>query len=159
VTAVILENMSRAEKPRVLLVDDNEPTCTLVTALLQREFLVEVAGDGVEAVERLKTGNYASVLLDLRLPQLDGFGVLQFLEENNPAMLRRVLVLTASVTRGELERARSHDICGIIAKPFDVETLLAAVKRCVGLDGTPLSTLIASGMILIIAEILHQRLM
>ena len=39
--------MSNAEKPSVLLVDDNEETCTLITAILHRDFRVETAGDGM----------------------------------------------------------------------------------------------------------------
>jgi len=110
--------MSRPEKPFVLLADDNEATCTLVTAILHREFVVEIAGDGGEALEKLKTGNYGAVLLDLRMPNVDGFGVLEFLKANRPEMMRNVIVLTAALSRGEIERVKSYDICGIIAKPL-----------------------------------------
>src|SRR6476659_559018 len=56
--------MSKVEKPHVLLADDNEATCTLLTALLQREFEVAIATDGNEAIERLRTRRYAALLLD-----------------------------------------------------------------------------------------------
>jgi CheY-like chemotaxis protein len=151
--------MSRVEKPQVLLVDDNEATCTLVTALLQREFTVEIASDGTEAVEHLKTKNYASILLDLRMPGLDGYGVLDFLHANTPETLRRVLVLTAALTEPELARVKKFDICGIIAKPFEVETLLGAVRSCAGMDQKPMGRyFFSNGMILLLAEVLRQRL-
>src|SRR4051812_6256142 len=50
--------MSRVEKPYVLLADDNEATCTLLTALLHRDFNVEAAFDGRETIERLRTRRY-----------------------------------------------------------------------------------------------------
>lgn len=151
--------MSRVEKPQVLLVDDNEATCTLVTALLQREFTVEIASDGTEAVEHLKTKKYASILLDLRMPGLDGYGVLEFLHATTPETLRRVLVLTASLTERELARVKRFDVCGIVAKPFEVETLLGAVRSCAGMDEKPIGRyFFSNGMILLLAEVLRQRL-
>src|SRR6266496_2281780 len=108
--------MSNAEKPSALLVDDNEATCTLMTALLHREFLVATAGDGLEAVEKMRTHQYAVVLLDLRMPQHDGFFVLDFLKANNPEMLKSVLVVTAMLNKREIDRANSYGICGIVTK-------------------------------------------
>jgi len=150
--------MSNAEKPSVLLVDDNQATCTLITAILHRDFSVETAGDGMEAIEKLRIKQYAVILLDLRMPQFDGFSVLDFLKANNPDMLRSVLIVTAVLTRKEIERAKSYGVCGIITKPFDVETLLEAVKQCVGDRGTLGPTVFCSPMILLIADLLRQRL-
>src|SRR3954466_10933478 len=120
--------MSNVEKPFVLLVDDNEATCTLITALLHRDFHVEVAGDGAEAIEKLRTVRYAAILLDLKMPPPDGFAVLDFLKEHSPKQLRNVLVVTTALRSGEVARAKSYDICAVIGKPFDVENLLEAVK-------------------------------
>jgi len=154
--------MSRIEKPYVLLADDNDATCTLITALLHREFNVEVAIDGREAIDRLRTRRYAALLLDLRMPQIDGFAVLDFLKEHQPEMLRNVLVVTAALTRRETERAESYGVCGVVPKPFEVEALLAAVKRCASLDeGSPLGPVLCSSgpMILLLADLLRQKLM
>ncbi len=153
--------MSSAEKPAVLLVDDNEATCTLITALLQREFAVDVAGDGLEAVEKLRIKQYGAILLDLRMPQHDGFSVLDFLKANNPQALRTVLVVTAVLTKKEIDRANAYGICGIISKPFDVETLLAAVKQCVSEgEGGSLGNVFCTStpMILLIADLLRGRM-
>src|SRR5580765_3277494 len=124
--------MPNTEKRAVLLVDDNKATRTLVIALLRREFCVETATDGTEAIEKLRTNQYAAVLLDLRMPQQDGFAVLEFLKTHAPERLRTVLVVTAVLTHNDVERAKSFGICGIVTKPFDVEDLLDAVKQCAG---------------------------
>jgi len=150
--------MSRVEKPHVLLADDNEATCTLLTALLHRDFSVETAFDGHEAIERLRTRRYTVLLLDLRMPRADGFAVLDFLAEHQPAMLPRVLVVTASVAARELQRAASYGLGGVVTKPFDVETLLGTVKRCAGIDGNALGPMLCSSgpVILLLADLLRQ---
>jgi len=131
--------MSRIEKPSVLLIDDNEPTRTLMTAVLHREFDVHAANDGFDALEQLKTRAFAAIVLDLRMPQLDGFGVLEFLQQQSPDALRRVLVVTAALSPRDVVRAGGFGIRSILPKPFDVEALLNGVRECAGSDGSRLS--------------------
>jgi two-component system response regulator PilR (NtrC family) len=151
--------MSMVEKPLVLLVDDNEATCTLLAAVLQREFATEVATDGYEAIEKLKTKQYEVTLLDIRMPQLDGYGVLDWLKEHRPEALRSVIIVTAALGERELTRAREYDVYGIIPKPFDIEVLLAAVKQCTTRDeGSPLGGFLRGTMILLLADLIQKRL-
>ena len=148
------------EKRTILLVDDNEATATLVTALLHRDFEVETARDGSEAIEKLKTSRYAAVLLDLRMPHTDGFGVLDFIRDNAPDVMKRVLVLTAALSPNEVARARGYEICGIVSKPFEVEELLARVKECAGREeGNGIGSVIYSstGVILLLADLIKGR--
>lgn len=145
------------DKPTVLLVEDNEATATLMTALLQRDFLIDVAADGREALEKLRTKHYAAVLLDLRMPHLDGYGVLDFLKANNPAVLPHVLIVTAAVMREDMERANEYGVCAVIGKPFDVEHLLSAVKHCAGTETVrPYGRIFSSSMILLLADMLRH---
>lgn len=154
--------MSRVEKPSVLLADDNEAICTLITALLHRDFNVEIALDGWEAIERLRTRRYAALLLDLRMPHMDGFAVLDFLKEQQPKVLAKVLIVTAALTRGEIERAASYGVGAIVPKPFEVETLIAAVKQCAATDeGSALGPVLCSSgpVLFLLADLLRQRLL
>jgi len=149
--------MSRIEKPYVLIVDDNEATCALMMALLQREFAVEMAGDGYQAIEQLKTRQYAAILLDLRMPQMDGFGVLEHLREHTPATLKHVIIVSAALHEREVERLRNYDVCGVIRKPFNVDVLLDTVKTCAGLAGGGFGNVLYSStpVILLIADLLR----
>jgi CheY-like chemotaxis protein len=145
------------EKPFVLLADDNEATCTLLTALLQGDFIVEVASDGREAIERLKSRQYAAVLLDLLMPFVDGYAVLDHLREERPELLSRVLIVTASLGAREMQKVSAFEVAGIIAKPFEVDALLNAVRRCAGLSGSSMrGPMISGGMLLLLAEMLKR---
>ncbi|HEY0371857.1 MAG TPA: response regulator [Thermoanaerobaculia bacterium] len=141
------------EKPRVLLADDNEATCTLIAALLHREFLVEIASDGQEAIEKLKSRRYAAILLDLLMPVVDGYGVLDFLVREQPSVLGRVLLVTAAVSTRDLERMRRYPVHALIPKPFEVDTLLSLVKQCADASTDPSfpGPLLAGGMLLMLA--------
>src|SRR5688572_6185021 len=66
---------------KILIVDDDDAVRNMVERVLRREhFDVESARDGFEAIEKLTRNDYATVLLDLMMPRVDGLGVLRFLE-------------------------------------------------------------------------------
>lgn len=138
------------EKPLVLVVDDVEETCILIRAILRHEFTVEVCNDGSEALEKLRSRRYAAILLDLKMPLLDGFEVLEQLSVSAPELLPRILIVTAALSRREIDRARGFGIHGIIAKPFDVEELLEAVKLCARQGGGEMRSTFDSGPALLI---------
>lgn len=148
------------ERARVLLVDDNEATLTLLRAIFQRQYTVEMATGGADAIDKLKVNQYAAVLLDLRMPVVDGFSVLEFLRSHNPEVLRRVIVLTASLTRGDMARVAAFERCRVIPKPFEIDELAEAVRQCAeepsGPRGGPI---ISTGMLFLLANIIRERLM
>lgn len=151
--------MLPTEKKRVLIVDDSDATCALMTAILHKDFGVDAVSDGSEAIDRIRTQNYAVILLDLRMPLVDGFGVLEYLSANHPALLSHVLVVTASLTQRELVRAKRYPICGVITKPFEVEVFLHSVRQCAGEpDGTPLTSVLCSSpaVLLLLADLLRK---
>lgn len=147
------------DKPRVLVADDNDAICTLLRALLQRDYDVEMVSDGAQAIDRIRTRSYAALIVDLLMPDVDGFSVLEYLRNDRPALLGHTIVLTAAVTEREIARARAFAVRDIIRKPFEVEVLLAAVRQCAGEpDGSRGTTaLLAGGMLLFIAEMLSGR--
>ena len=143
------------EKPFVLIAEDNEATCTLLIALLRNDFTVETARDGGEAIAKLTSRRYAAVLLDLLMPRSDGYDVLEFVKNERPEMLSRILVVTASLTAVQMQRVQAYAICGVIRKPFDVDVLLEAVKTCASDDGNgrTKAAFFPTGMILLLADL------
>ena len=116
---------------------------------------------GNEAIEKLRTNRYAAMLLDLRMPNTDGFAVLDFIKRHAPRMLRSVIVVTAALSAPEVARARTYEVCAIVSKPFDVDALLETVKQCAARDdaGPIGGVLYSSGpMIFLLADLLKQHL-
>jgi CheY-like chemotaxis protein len=144
------------EKPFVLLVDDNDATCTLITALLLGEFVVDVVHDGIEAIEKLKRRSYAAILLDLLRPSSDRYAVLDFLSAGDRDLLRRVIVITTPLSHNEMKRVGAYGVHGIVAKPLDVDNLVDTVKACAEKPGAPGfgGPLLSGGMLLLLAEVL-----
>lgn len=152
--------MASTEQPAVLLIDDNEATCVLIQAILHHEFTCEQVLDGAEAMEKLKTKRYAAILLDLKMPHVDGFGVLAFLRDHFPERLGSVLIVTASLMPKELKEVEAFKVCGVIRKPFHVEELLDSVKKCIyGSEGrgTGGGFYQSSAVLLLLADLLRSR--
>jgi DNA-binding response OmpR family regulator len=117
----------RLEK-RILIVDDDDPIrALLMTVLRRRGFAADCARNGVEALELLAVCRYSLVVLDLMMPRMNGYEVLDHVgampESNRPP----VLIVTAGLG------LRSFDpdfVVGVIQKPFDIELLVATVTGC-----------------------------
>ncbi|HET7219805.1 MAG TPA: HD domain-containing phosphohydrolase [Vicinamibacterales bacterium] len=121
------------ERARVLVVDDEETNRKLLTRLLSRDYSVETAPDGEEALALLERIDVDLVLLDVRLPGLDGFEVCARLKRLPRTRLVPVVLVTGL-------GAREHRIRGIhvgaddfLTKPFDAEELHARVASLVRL--------------------------
>jgi len=118
----------RSEK-RILIVDDDDAIRTLLmTVLRRRGFLADAARNGVEALEKIGTCRYALILLDLMMPQMDGYDVLGHLGTCPPGARPLVLVLTAGL---EPRPINTGLVIGMLRKPFDVELLIDTIAGCI----------------------------
>lgn len=113
---------------RILVVDDDDAIRALLSTVLRRRGLrVDTARNGAEAMTRLGECRYSLILLDLMMPLLSGYQVLEHLAEESASSRPMVLVLTAGL------EPRSFDstfVIGTIHKPFDVELLVDTVTAC-----------------------------
>lgn len=113
---------------RVLVVDDEENLRRLLTKLLTHEsFAVEEAADGEEGLTKYKAGRYDLVLLDLKLPKLDGLSVLRAVIEYDPDAL--VILITAFSTIDTAIQAIKLGAFDFVAKPFRPEELMIKVNQ------------------------------
>ncbi len=114
---------------RVLVVDDDDQVRQiLTTTLVPRGLIVDTAADGREALDLLRANAYAVVLLDLVMPDVDGFMVLDTLDAQPP--LSPAVVLVLSGADGIVERLDPKRIHGIVRKPFDPDDLAGLVLAC-----------------------------
>jgi two-component system response regulator ResD len=117
-------------KKKILVVDDDDAIRAMVERVLKREqYDVESARDGHEAIEKLNRNDYATVLLDLMMPRVDGHGVLRYLEENHEVPKPFVIVMTANL-QGASETAAARPVFRILSKPFDIRQLVDHVREC-----------------------------
>jgi len=125
----------KATKCAVLIVEDDAAIRRLVTMVLKREgYDVEVASDGMEAVRKLGLTDYDVIILDLMMPNLDGFTFLSTLAENDPERLQRVIVTSAASPAVIRERMRDAPF-DVLPKPFDISKLTERVKSCIEARG------------------------
>jgi DNA-binding NtrC family response regulator len=117
---------------RLLLVDDDEAACRLLSEVLERDsYRVVSALSADEAITKLEgEGPFDAVLTDLRMPQKSGLDLLRFLRNRDPEAL--VLVLTAfgdAAAAAEAIRAGAYDF---ISKPYDIARLRETLGRALG---------------------------
>jgi DNA-binding response OmpR family regulator len=114
----------------VLVVDDDQALRGFFTTLLSRKgFSVDCAADGRVAYDQLSHHNYSVILLDLMMPGVNGFELLERIERDSPALLDRVIVMTGASQRS-IEKLDTSRVWGMIRKPFDIDQLLSTTIAC-----------------------------
>jgi DNA-binding response OmpR family regulator len=114
----------------ILVVDDDPSTrLTIQWALEEAGFLVETAADGIEALEQVQRARPALVVLDLRLPGIDGLTVAARLRADHGEPLPVLLVTVEDRVAAIARRIGAYAYLG---KPFDLDDLVEAVRRGLG---------------------------
>ena len=110
-----------------ILVVDDDPTilATVSDALDMEGFAVLTATNGAEALDVMSNSKPSLVLLDMRMPVLDGWGFMRALRERGSSV--SVVVMTAAADARRW--AREIGAHGVLAKPFELDDLVAAVQR------------------------------
>jgi len=116
------------KKGRVLLLDDDPSMQRLVSTILRRAgFRVETFLSGHEAIAALNTTDYDAILLDLMMPHEGGVTVMRHLRKSDPALMQRVIIVTASPDA--FSKRYSQDVHAVVKKPFKPEDLVKIVKQ------------------------------
>jgi DNA-binding response OmpR family regulator len=112
------------------VVDDDQALRGLFTTLLTRKgFAVDTANDGRVAYDQLQRHTYSVILLDLMMPDVNGFELLERLRRDSPALLDRVIVMTGASQRAIASLDLSN-VWGLIRKPFDIDQLVNSAEAC-----------------------------
>jgi CheY-like chemotaxis protein len=117
----------------VLVVEDEVALGAAVAeALGDAGFDVERAGDGLEALERVRVRPFDLIVCDLKMPRLDGAAFYRELEALEASMTRRILFVTGDVAGTEAERFLEESGCRWLAKPFRLRDLLRTAGEMIG---------------------------
>ena len=116
----------------VLIVDDDPRIRELLsTALGHRGLAADTASDGREAIAALREKAYAVVLLDLMMPNVDGFQVIEWIRNNRAALSAApVLIVMSGAEPYDSELLNAQTVHGIVRKPFEVQELADLVLAC-----------------------------
>ena len=114
---------------RILVVDDDDAIRALLQTVLRRRGLqVDGARNGMDALEQLGGRAYSLVVLDLMMPRMSGYELLDHLSRQSIMTRPRVLVLTAGLDTRMLPFDFGTDlVIGTVHKPFDIEMLVDIV--------------------------------
>jgi two-component system NtrC family sensor kinase len=118
---------------RVLIVEDEAALASAVAeGLREAGFVVEVARDGEEALERVATRTYDVVVCDLRMPRMDGPSFYRAIAASAPALSQRVIFVTGDVAGTEAGRFLETTACRWLPKPFRLADLVRAARDVAG---------------------------
>jgi two-component system, chemotaxis family, chemotaxis protein CheY len=112
----------------ILVVDDDETVREAITETLELEgYRVDSAADGLQALEKVKTAAPDAIVLDLMMPVMDGFTFLEQCRRDELCPGTPIVVTSAVHQLAKTASALHVDAC--LAKPFDLDELLAIVER------------------------------
>ena len=126
---------AEASKPRVLVADDDPSIRQLLCTIVRRErFEVDCVADGAEAIAKLRASEYAVILLDLMMPRVSGFDVIEHLKQHPPAVKPVILVISAYADQ-RFKEVDASIVAGVLRKPFEIADLGGIVRLCInGMD-------------------------
>ncbi|AXM98717.1 histidine kinase [Pseudomonas plecoglossicida] len=125
-----LEPEPMAEGERILLVEDNPVNQSVIEAMLRSLGLeVSVAHDGLQAVDQVSQQRFSAVLMDCRLPHVDGYEATRRIRQLPGAGHLPIIALTANALQGERERCLAAGMNDYLSKPFRRTDLQRVLQR------------------------------
>lgn len=125
---------------RLILVaeDDDINQKVILQQLALLGHVAEVADNGVEALRKWREGDYALLLTDLHMPEMDGYTLAETIRQEEIGGRRMpILALTANASRGEMHRATAAGMDEYLSKPIRLQSLRAALKQWLPQDHEP----------------------
>ena len=113
----------------ILIIDDNEQITKMLTTFLElKNHKCTVANDGKQGLALIQENKHDVVLLDLAMPEFDGYAIIKALESKDMLKNNKIIVFTAStITQDELDKLVSRGVNSYILKPIDIDLLLSKI--------------------------------
>ena len=115
----------------ILIIDDNEQITKMLTTFLElKNHKCTVANDGKQGLALIQENKHDVVLLDLAMPEFDGYAIIKALESKDMLKNNKIIVFTAStITQDELDKLVSRGVNSYILKPIDIDLLLSKIIK------------------------------
>lgn len=122
--------------PRILLVEDNELNRDMLSRRLQRKgYQVEMAVDGAQGIAMALAGGYDIILMDMSLPEIDGWEASRQVREAPETKRVPIIALTAHAMAGDREKAMAAGCDDYDTKPVEFERLLGKIEALLRRNG------------------------
>ena len=111
-----------ATRQQILIVDDEEVNRTILSLMFDADYDIVEAANGmeaIEAIEKCENENIALILLDVIMPVVDGFGVLDYMKEKELLDEIPVILITSMTPQESEEKAYEYGIADVMHKPFE----------------------------------------
>jgi two-component system, sensor histidine kinase and response regulator len=132
---------------RVLVAEDNPVNQLVIRGMLdKRGYEYDIVGDGREALDRLESGDYVALLMDVQMPEVDGFEATARIREREGADDHLPIVaMTASAMEGDRERCLAAGMDDYLSKPLRPDQLDAVLERWLGHTGAAVTSSASNG--------------
>ena len=114
---------SNDTKKVILIADDSNIILNFLEKNINNEFSILKAKTGSEAIDYIKNNNLYAIILDLNMPSLNGFDVLEFLKEENLLNKIPVVIITGDDTEETIKKAFSYGVLDVLNKPFSEDNI------------------------------------
>ena len=123
-----------AKNMNILIIDDNEQITKMISSFLDMSsHECTVVNDGKEGLELIKTKLFDSIILDLAMPEFDGYEILDALKKEDPSLLKKIIILTASnISMETVRQFKELEIAACLQKPVDIDQLLSKINDVAG---------------------------
>lgn len=127
-------NNQSESRLNVLIIDDNEQITKMISTFLDMSnHDCTVVNDGKDGLELIKTKQYDSIILDLAMPEFDGFKILDTLQNEDPSQISKIIILTASSIPIEtVKKFKELGVSSCLQKPVDIDQLLSKITSVTG---------------------------
>lgn len=117
------------DKKKILVVDDEEQNVKLLSSLLKAEgYETEAASNGREAVEKVKLSPPDLVLMDIMMPDMDGYQAIRRIRDMDAFGDLPIVALTAKAMRGDREESLAAGASDYVTKPVEIDQLLDTLR-------------------------------
>lgn len=140
ITQSIISEANKAQNT-LLIVDDDIITRNILKKAFEQDFNIVTASNGKEAIEILDNNyntndivlNYVGIFLDIAMPVLDGFAVLDYLKEKNFLNKMPVIIISAAEDKQTRQRVYNYNIADMLEKPFNLDIIRLRINNFINL--------------------------
>lgn len=125
----ISKSTHQKSRLKVLVIDDNEQITKLISSFLgMSNHDCTITNDGREGLELIKTNQYDSIVLDLAIPEFDGYQIIDTLQTEDHSQIHKITILTASSVPNEIiQKFKGLGVSSFLQKPIDIDRLLSSI--------------------------------